>query len=54
VTEALGTTIWNNRSLFLGADGPLIGYVETDSLEASRAGIGIRTNIRVPAHITEK
>jgi L-rhamnose mutarotase len=39
MAEALHATGWNNYSLFLGADGLLIGYVETDSLEASRAGM---------------
>ncbi len=39
MAEALRATGWNNYSLFLGVDGLLIGYVETDSLEASRAGM---------------
>lgn len=33
--EALKATGWNNYSLFLSPDGLLIGYVETDSLEAA-------------------
>jgi L-rhamnose mutarotase len=33
--RALATTGWRNYSLFLRADGLLIGYVETDSLEAA-------------------
>jgi L-rhamnose mutarotase len=39
MAEALAATGWNNYSLFLRPDGLLIGYVETDSLEASRAGM---------------
>ncbi|HKU11110.1 L-rhamnose mutarotase [Sinomonas sp.] len=35
--EALKATGWNNYSLFLSPDGLLIGYVETDSLDAAAA-----------------
>lgn len=37
--EALAATGWRNYSLFLRADGMLIGYFETKSLEASIAGM---------------
>ena len=37
--EALRDTGWHNYSLFLGADGLLIGYFETDDLEAALAGM---------------
>ena len=36
---ALHATGWHNYSLFLRADGLLIGYVETPSLEAALAGM---------------
>lgn len=39
MAEALKATGWNNYSLFLRPDGQLIGYFETDSLEAARAGM---------------
>ena len=35
--EALDAAGWHNYSLFLRPDGLLIGYVETDSLEAATA-----------------
>ncbi|WP_138414597.1 L-rhamnose mutarotase [Sinomonas gamaensis] len=35
--EALKATGWNNYSLFLSPEGLLIGYVETDSLDAAAA-----------------
>ncbi|WP_077489042.1 L-rhamnose mutarotase [Sinomonas mesophila] len=35
--EALEAAGWHNYSLFLRPDGLLIGYVETDSLEAATA-----------------
>ncbi|TFD61284.1 L-rhamnose mutarotase [Cryobacterium sp. Hh7] len=38
--EALKRTGWNNCSLFLRPEGLLIGYLETDSLEAAQAGMG--------------
>ena len=37
--RALQATGWHNYSLFLRPDGLLIGYVETPSLEAARAGM---------------
>lgn len=38
---ALRDTGWRNYSLFLRADGLLIGYFETDDLAAARAGMGL-------------
>lgn len=40
--EALATTGWHNYSLFLDADGTLIGYFETPDLEAALAGMAAR------------
>ena len=37
--RALRDTGWCNYSLFLRPDGLLIGYVETPSLDAARAGM---------------
>ena len=37
--RALQATGWHNYSLFLRPDGLLIGYVETPSLDAARAGM---------------
>lgn len=37
--RALNATGWHNYSLFLRPDGLLIGYVETDSIEAAQAGM---------------
>jgi L-rhamnose mutarotase len=37
--RALAATGWHNYSLFLREDGLLIGYLETPSLEAARAGM---------------
>ncbi|MDQ0078732.1 L-rhamnose mutarotase [Arthrobacter oryzae] len=37
--RALKDTGWHNYSLFLRADGLLIGYFETEDLEAARAGM---------------
>ena len=37
--EALTATGWHNYSLFLREDGLLIGYYETDDLQASLAGM---------------
>jgi L-rhamnose mutarotase len=37
--QALAATGWQNYSLFLRADGMLIGYFETESLEAALAGM---------------
>ena len=39
MAEALKATGWNNYSLFLRPDGQLIGYFETESLEAAQAGM---------------
>ena len=40
--KALQETGWNNYSLFLRADGLLVGYLETDSFEKARAGMAHR------------
>lgn len=37
--RALRDTGWHNYSLFLRPDGLLIGYVETESIDAARAGM---------------
>ncbi|MFL6152268.1 MAG: L-rhamnose mutarotase [Ornithinibacter sp.] len=37
--RALQATGWHNYSLFLRADGLLIGYLETTSLEQARTGM---------------
>jgi L-rhamnose mutarotase len=37
--RALHSTGWHNYSLFVREDGLLIGYFETESLEAARAGM---------------
>ena len=37
--RALQATGWHNYSLFLRADGLLIGYLETASLEQARTGM---------------
>lgn len=37
--RALADTGWHNYSLFLRADGLLIGYLETDDLAAAQAGM---------------
>jgi L-rhamnose mutarotase len=37
--RALKETGWNNYSLFLRPDGLLIGYLETESIEAAQAGM---------------
>ncbi len=39
--RALKDTGWYNYSLFLRADGLLIGYFETEDLEAARAGMAV-------------
>jgi L-rhamnose mutarotase len=41
---ALHETGWHNYSLFVRDDGLLIGYVETPSLDAARAGMA-RTEV---------
>jgi L-rhamnose mutarotase len=40
--RALHETGWHRYSLFLGEDGLLIGYLETESLEAAREGMASR------------
>lgn len=40
--EALRETGWRNYSLFLRPDGLLVGYFETDDLEAALAGMAAR------------
>jgi L-rhamnose mutarotase len=37
--DALRATGWRNYSLFLRADGLLVGYLETEDFEAARAGM---------------
>ncbi len=37
---ALSATGWGNYSLFLADDGQLIGYLETDDFDATRAAMG--------------
>jgi L-rhamnose mutarotase len=40
--QALRETGWNNYSLFLRADGLLVGYVETDDFDLARDGMAQR------------
>jgi L-rhamnose mutarotase len=40
--KALSETGWRNYSLFLGADGLLVGYCETDDFEAALRGMAQR------------
>jgi L-rhamnose mutarotase len=40
--QALRETGWKNYSLFLRADGLLIGYLETENFESARAGMAKR------------
>ena len=40
--QALQETGWRNYSLFLNADGLLVGYLETDDFEAALRDIGAR------------
>ena len=52
--RALATTGWQNYSLFLRPDGLLIGYVETQSIEAALAGMADRrVNARWQAEMAE-
>jgi L-rhamnose mutarotase len=52
--EALRDTGWTNYSLFLREDGLLIGYVETESLAASQAGMAqTSVNARWQAEMAE-
>lgn len=39
--RALKASGWNNYSLFLRTDGLLIGYVETESIEAAQAAMAL-------------
>lgn len=39
---ALRETGWNNYSLFLRADGLLVGYLETEDFDRARAGMAGR------------
>jgi L-rhamnose mutarotase len=40
--SALRETGWNNYSLFLRADGLLVGYLETEDFERARASMASR------------
>lgn len=40
--DALRETGWRNYTLFLRADGLLMGYVEVDDFDAARAGMASR------------
>jgi L-rhamnose mutarotase len=52
--QALQETGWHNYSLFLRPDGLLIGYLETPSLDAARAGMASReVNDRWQAQMSE-
>ncbi len=52
--RALKDTGWNNYSLFLRPDGLLIGYVETESIEAAQAGMdATEVNARWQAEMAE-
>jgi len=52
--RALHDTGWHNYSLFLRADGLLIGYFETPSLEAAQAGMArTEVNARWQAEMAE-
>jgi L-rhamnose mutarotase len=44
MTAALAEAGWNNYSLFLTADGLLIGYLETEDFDAARAAMA-RTDV---------
>ncbi|HXH36379.1 MAG TPA: L-rhamnose mutarotase [Plantibacter sp.] len=52
--EALAATGWRNYSLFVRDDGLLIGYFETESLEAAQAGMAeTEVNARWQAEMGE-
>jgi L-rhamnose mutarotase len=52
--DALRTTGWHNYSLFLDADGLLVGYLETDDFEAALAGMeATDVNARWQAEMSE-
>lgn len=51
---ALKETGWGNYSLFLSADGLLVGHVETDDLEAAQAAMAATAvNARWQAEMAE-
>lgn len=51
--QALTDTGWNNYSLFLRDDGLLVGYLETDDFDKSRAEMSRReVNARWQASMT--
>jgi L-rhamnose mutarotase len=52
--DALRATGWRNYSLFLRADGLLIGYVEADDLAASQAAMqALDVNTRWQSEMAE-
>jgi L-rhamnose mutarotase len=52
--DALRATGWRNYSLFLRDDGLLVGYLETDDLDAALAGMQEReVNARWQAEMAE-
>jgi L-rhamnose mutarotase len=52
--DALRATGWRNYSLFLRSDGLLVGYVESDDLDASRAAMTrTEVNARWQAEMAE-
>ena len=52
--DALDSTGWRNYSLFLRGDGMLIGYFETDDLQASLDGMAAtEVNARWQAEMAE-
>ena len=52
--DALRSTGWHNYSLFLRADGLLVGYLETPDFEAARAAMAkLEVNSRWQAEMRE-
>ena len=52
--QALTATGWRRYSLFLGEDGLLVGYVETDDFERAQAGMeATGVNARWQAEMAE-
>ena len=52
--DALSATGWRRYSLFLGEDGLLVGYVETDDFERAQAGMeATGVNARWQAEMAE-
>lgn len=52
--NALRETGWHNYSLFLGRDGLLVGYLETEDFERARAGMaGLDVNKRWQSEMAE-